>query len=178
MGDRRQIRRFWFRLGLALLFFGSFTAAEAQNALYIFKPGKKTRYEYRVGDYIAIRPKQNFPTLRGNIYQISDSCIYFSFNDSIRIDAIDAVLVHEDPRVFSKGYWWKTMAVTAGGIGIWQIMYLVNAGELSPDVKSAPYIIAFTGFIPLTINGVYKLFVRQETKIGPEDWRIGTIVLK
>ena len=178
MGNTRQSRRLFGRLILICLLFGLGSDAFSQNALYVFKPGKSKRYEYRVGSYIAIQPKQNFPVRRGNIYQITDSSIYFSLVDSIKISSIDKVLVKEDPRVFGKGFWWKNMAITGGGIGIWQLMYLVNQGELSPDVRSAPYIIALSGILPLAVNGVAKLVVRKDVKIGPEDWRIGTIVLK
>ena len=178
MGNTGQSGRFFGRLIIVCLFLGLGSQAFAQNSLYIYKPGKSKRYEYRVGDYIAIQPKQNFPVRRGMIFQISDSSIYFSAVDSIKISAIDRVIIKEDPRFFGKGFWWKNMAVTAGGIGIWQIMYLVNQGELSPDVGAAPYIIAFSGIVPLAVNGVIKLVARRDVKIGPEDWRIGTIVLK
>jgi len=178
MGNSGKGRGFWRGVILLVVSIGFVAELQAQNSLYIFKPGKKERYEYHVGSYIAIRPKQNFPVKRGTIYQISDSSIYFSAFDSLKISAIEAVLVNEDPRLFGKGFWWKNMAVTTGALSIWQIMYLVNQGELSPDVKSVPYIIAFTGFVPLAINGVIKLVTRSEVEIGPDDWRIGTIVLK
>lgn len=163
---------------LFLLFaIGGELLAQGKDYLLVYKPGKKKRYHYYIGQEIIIKPVHNFPTLKGVITGFSDSAIYFGSEDSVHFSSIDRIVVNEDPRVFSKNLWLTNLVVSTGTIGLWELMYLVNTGDLSPDVKTAPAIIAFVTVTPLLVNGIAILVSREECPIGEGDWKLGTVIM-
>lgn len=151
--------------------------AQGSDHLLVYKPGKKKRYHYYIGQEIIIKPVRNFPTLRGPIYALSDSAIYFGPSDSIHFSDIEAIVVDEDPRVFGKNLWLTNLIVSTGTIGVWETMYLVNTGELSPDVGAAPFIIAFATLAPVLVNRIAIWVKREECPLGPEEWKLGTVIM-
>lgn len=163
---------------LILLFAtGAELLAQGKDYLLVYKPGKKKRYHYYIGQEIIIKPVHNFPTLRGIITGFSDSAIYFGSDDSVHFSSIERIVVNENPRVFAKNLWLTNIVVSTGSLGIWELMYLVNTGALSPDVRVAPAIIAFTGVTPLIVNGIALLVRRRDCPIGEDEWILGTVIM-
>lgn len=149
---------------------------QGKDYLLVYKPGKKKNYHFYIGQDISVKPTHNFPTLRGRITGFSDSAIYFGSSDSIHFQDIAKIIVNEDPRVFGKNLWLTNLVVSTGTIGLWELMYLVNTGELSPDVKAAPGIIAFVSLTPVLVNGLAILFTREECAIK-DGWMLGTVIM-
>lgn len=164
------------KLILLLLVIVAAMQCEAQQSyLTVYKPGKKTKYQYHIGDKIVIQPVRNFPRIRGFITDLSDSAIYFGANDSVHFSNIEAIVINEDPRVFGKNLWLTNLVVSSGSIALWELMYKVNTGEFSPDVKAAPVIIGFVTFTPLVVNGVARLVKKTHCPIGEGDWKLGVV---
>lgn len=151
--------------------------AQGNDYLVVYKPGKNKRYQYLIGQEIIVKPVRNFPTLRGIVTGFSDSAIYFGPDDSIHFSTIDRIVVNENPRVFAKNLWLTNLIVSTGTIGLWEVMYLVNTGELSPDVKAAPAIIAFVSVTPLLVNGIALLVSPEECQIAEGEWKVGTVIM-
>jgi len=149
---------------------------QGKDFLLVYKPGKKKNYHYYVGQDIIVKPTHDFPTLRGTITGFSDSAIYFGPSDSVHFRDIAKIIVNENPRVFGKKLWLTNLAVSSGTIGLWELMYLVNTGELSPDVKAAPGIIAFVSVTPVLVNGLAILFSREECAME-DGWQLGTVIM-
>lgn len=151
--------------------------AQGKDYLLVYKPGKKKRYHYYIGQEIIIKPVHNFPSLKGIITGFSDSAIYFGPEDSVHFSSIDRIVVNENPRIFSKNLWLTNLVVSTGTIGLWEVMYLVNTGDLSPDVKAAPFIIGFVSVTPLLVNGIAILVSREECEIAEGEWKVGTVIM-
>ncbi len=159
---------------LFILALGLQSYGQAKSHLVVFKPGNKKRYEYHIGDYIVLRQVRDFPTLRGSIYALSDSAIYLGPGDSILFENIASVVIDEDTRVFPKHLWLTNLISTTGAIGLWQVVYLVNTGELSPDIKSAPYIIGFVTLTPIIVNRIAVAVRRSECSMDA-GWQLATV---
>lgn len=166
------------RILLALFVFClSFSAfGQGKDYLLLYKPGKKSKYHFYFGQDIIIKPIRNFPTVRGTITRFSDSAIYFGPSDSVHFRDIASIVVNENPRIFAKNLWLTNLVVSTGTIGLWELMYLVNDGRLSPDVKAAPGIIAFVSVTPVLVNGVSMLVTRQECRME-DGWVLGTVLM-
>jgi len=168
------VKKLLFALFIGCLSFSTF--GQGKDFLLVYKPGKKQKYHYYIGQQIIVKPTRNFPTLRGFITGFSDSAIYFGPTDSIHFSDIDKIIVDEDPRVFGKNLWLTNMLVTSGAIGLWQVMYLVNTGELSPDIKAAPGIIAFVTVTPVLVNIIARIAKREECAME-DGWKLGTVIM-
>lgn len=151
--------------------------AQASNYLVVYNPGKKKRYYYYSGQEIILNPVRDFPEIRGVITGFGDSTIYFGPSDSVHFSTIESIVVDKDPRIFPKGMWLTNLVVSTGTIGLWQIMYLVNTGDLSPDVRTAPAVIGFVTVAPLLVNGVAMLVKRRECNVADGSWKMGTVVM-
>ncbi|MBI1222279.1 MAG: hypothetical protein GC180_06705 [Bacteroidetes bacterium] len=158
-----------------LSFFAEEAVSQAESYMLVYKPGKKRRYQYHIGDKIIIKPVRNFPTIHGMISGFSDSAIYFDRDDSIHFSNIETIVVNEDPRFFPKYLWLVNLISTGGTIGLWEVVYLVNAGHLSPDVKAAPYIIGFATLGPVVVNTVVRIFTRTRCPVGQDLWHLGVV---
>ena len=152
-----------------------FSNGQGKDYLLVYQPGKKGRYTYLIGQEIVVKPVRNFPTLKGVIRGFGDSSIYFGMGDSIHFAEIESIVVNEDPRVFSKNLWLSNLVVSTGTIGLWQIMYWVNTGGFSPDIRTVPGIIAFVTLSPIAVNSVARLVTRTECKVSDGSWKIGVV---
>lgn len=151
--------------------------AQGKDYLVVYKPGKTKRFYYFIGDDIKIRPVRNFPSREGVIQALSDSAIYFSANDSVHLSEIASVVIREDGRLLNKNMWLANLIAATGAVAIWEVMYQVNTGDWSPDVKTAPAIIGFVTLTPILINRIAVLFRRTECPVGPGAWRVGTVIM-
>lgn len=160
---------------LILLCIFSIPLLAQQDYMMVYKPGKKKRYYYFIGDHIKVRPVRNFPMREGTIYALSDSALYFSQVDSILYSEIDYVQIRERAGLFSSQFLVYNTTSVVGSLLIMEAAYLVNTGKNSPYLKQGGIIVAAVTGIPLAIQGITALVRKTRVYIRPEEYRIGIV---
>ncbi len=151
--------------------------AQVKDYLMVYRPGKSKRYYYFVGDFISVKPVRDFPVKKGNVYALSDSCLYFSATDSILFSEISAIVIREDKRLLPKNLWLYNLASTGGAMLIWEAMYAINQGKLSPQSQNYPYILGIVTLAPVLINKTAQVFRKDRLQVEDGQWKLGAVIL-
>lgn len=162
---------------LLLLFIFGMGEALAKDYLVVYKPGKKQRYYYFVGDQIKLRPQRNFPMRNGSIHSFTDSALYFSPDDSILYSEIDYIQIRERAEFFPKQLWAINLFSTGLATAAIEASYLSSTGAFSPFVGASVGVTAVVTLLPIVVNSTLRLVRRTRCYIGPDQFKIGVVNL-
>ena len=143
--------------------------------LMLQKSGSTKRKYFHIGDYMEIKPVNDFPMKRGILTALSDSALYMG-SDSTRFSEIDFVYLGDKKGIFPKQLWWINLASTSVMGLFYQAPYLMK-GEVSHDFRNVLGVIAVVTVVPPITNGLIMLFQRNKLYVREDEWRLSPVIL-
>lgn len=171
---RHGIKFFW--LLIAGFFLCGEAVAQSQDFLVLYKPGKRKRYYFHIGDHIALRPTKDFPLFSGSISRLGDSTIYIG-KDSIHFGQIEYVFIDKNERIFPKNMALFNLAAGLGTVGIFQVASLVNSGALTANVIDNLYVVGVLAVLPVVVNSIKRICTKEEYYLHTGKWRLDSVII-
>lgn len=142
------------------------------------KNGKKKRYTFIEGQEISYRVRDDIGYMTEQILRITDSTLEFAEN-SIPLKNIESIRINKKQHLLLKNNAALTYGINlAASAAILETAFLVNSGK---GVYRMGTQLAFLSIpIPtiLLSNLIYKLFVKTEYAIAPDEYQLYPIILR
>ncbi len=164
----------------SILLLCSFAVLFAQpiNYMVMKKDGKKKRYTFIEGQEISYKVKDDIGYMTEQILRITDSTLEFAQN-SIPLKNIESIRINKKQHFLLKNNAALTYGINlAISAAILETAFLVNSGK---GVYRMGTQLAFLSTpIPtiLISNWIYKLFVKTEYAIAPDEYQLYPIILR